>query len=325
MLIHPELRALRDDDGPQRQAQAALIDAVGAWRQRPHVAGLLADLAALDKGAEIAARPALAALFTGASDTGSSLADEVASLVAAVLRENPLGHVPFRHFADEVIATLQLVKAGNVTLSLVAIDGEGLAKRPAATTVDFSPSEVWEHVLAGSARAAVIDRGKTTPAACDLRESEVKLAPGTVIVRDARRRSMQLREVAGRLVSLRLQRREAGLEPTREYDLVSGRLVHQAAGNPRDSRLELMMALLGRMGRADAAPVMAAMSRERISAALRWQALRECLALDSAAGFAALTQVAQSIDDELAPAAGALRSQLIETYPQLQELVPCPA
>jgi len=273
----------------------------------------------------MADRPALAALFDGGSDTGSSLADEIASLVAKVLRENPLGHVPFRHFADDVIATLQLAKAGNVTLSLVAIDGEGLAKRAAASTVDFSPSEVWEHVLAGNARAVTIDRGETAPTHCALRQTEIALTPGTVVIRDARRRSLQLREVCGRLVSLRLQRRESGLEPTREYELASGRLVHQAAGNPRDSRLELMMALLGRMGRADAAPVMAEMSRDRISAALRWQALRECLALDTAAGFAALTQVAQSADDELAPAAGALRSQLIEAYPQLQELAPCPA
>ena len=112
---------------------------------------------------------------------------------------------------------------------------------------------------------------------------------------------------------------------TREYRLADGRLVHQAAGNPRDSRIELMMALLGRMDRADAAPLLAGIAQEQGSDALRWQALREALALDTLAGFQALTAIARSDDDALAPAAGTLRSQLVETYPQLAGVEPCPA
>jgi hypothetical protein len=102
-------------------------------------------------------------------------------------------------------------------------------------------------------------------------------------------------------------------------------LLHQAAGSPRDSRLELTAALLGRMGRSDAAPMLAAMAEERVSAHLRWQALRECLGLDSAAGFATLTLLAGRDDDPLAGPAAALRSQLLETYPQLAGISPCPA
>ena len=80
------------------------------------------------------------------------------------------------------------------------------------------------------------------------------------------------------------------------------------------------MALLGRMGRTDAAPQLAGIACEPGSAALRWQALRECLSLDTATGFDALSEVARRADDELAAAAGALRSQLVEAYPQLKEL-----
>ena len=130
---------------------------------------------------------------------------------------------------------------------------------------------------------------------------------------------MRLESVEGCIVSLRLQRRLPEAGPTREYALSDGVLVHQAAGTPQDSRTELMMALLGRMGRPDAAPVMAAIAREPGGMAVRWQALRECLSLDTAAGFAALCEVARGEEDELAPAAGALRSQLIESYPQLKE------
>ena len=107
--------------------------------------------------------------------------------------------------------------------------------------------------------------------------------------------------------------------------LSDGALVHQAAGSPRDSRLELSAALLGRMGRKDAAPLLAAMAEEHGSAALRWQALRECLGLDSAAGFVVLCRLSQNAADPLAAHAGALRAQLLETYPQLAGACPCPA
>ena len=111
----------------------------------------------------------------------------------------------------------------------------------------------------------------------------------------------------------------------REYALADGSLVHQAASDPEDSRTELMMALLGRMNRADAAPSIAGIARGEGSAALRWQALRECLALDTRSGFEALDAVARDADDPLCSAAAALRARLIETYPQLREAAECPA
>lgn len=319
MIIHPELRALRDDDTPQRIAQEALVASVTQWRDRPHVAALLAAVKDFAGSGNLADFPALARLFyeDGAAE---ELAGELAGVTLAALADNPLGHAPFRHFTDDTISTLQLARSGYVTLSLVAIDGYGLAKRPPATTADFSPSEVWERVLAGHAQAVIIDRGNPRPDRADLSASALTLRSGSLIVRDARSRHMRLDSVDGCLVSLRLQRRLPDAGPTREYALADGKLVHQAAGNPQDSRLELMMALLARMGRADAAPHFATIACGQGSTALRWQALRECLALDTASGFGALSEVARREADELAPAAGALRSQLIESYPQLKEI-----
>ncbi|MDG2005376.1 MAG: hypothetical protein P8J20_18800 [Novosphingobium sp.] len=134
-----------------------------------------------------------------------------------------------------------------------------------------------------------------------------------------------VRDVETCLVTLRLQRRLPDLGPTREYRLADGQLVHQAAGHVRDSRIEMTMALLGRMGREDAASLLAEVALEEGSAALRWQALRECLALDTLTGFTKLCAVVRSMDDELAPMAGALRSQLIEAHPQLAEIAECHA
>ena len=132
-------------------------------------------------------------------------------------------------------------------------------------------------------------------------------------------------QVPATLAMLKLQRRVCAGAVTREYALADGRLVHQAASSPRESRLELTAALLGRMGRSDAAPLLAAMAEEHGSESLRWQALRECLTLNTAAGFATLSRIARQADDPLAAPAGALRAQLLESYPQLAGVSPCPA
>jgi len=324
MHIHPDLRALRSDDTPQRDAQAALFRAVKAWRERPHVAALLADLSAFAENGPLADCPALGALFKAHSLDAVELAEEFSRAISNALMGSPLGHVPLRHFTDGTISTLLLARSGNVTLSLIALDGDGLAARPDPVTVDFSPSEVWECVLAGEARAERIERMFTGEKEALLDRRRVSLCPGDVVARDASREALLVRQVEGRLVTLRLQRRQENAGTTREYNLADGKLVYQAAGNPQDSRTELMMALLGRMKREDAAPVFARIAQEPGTASLRWQALRECLALDTAAGFGALTAIARASGDELAPSAGALRAQLIEAHPMLEKVSVCP-
>ena len=331
MHIHPDIAALRGDDAPQRGAQAALIRVAGAWRKGRQVAEVLGDLHAFATCRSLAECGALSALFDEESDAAARLAGDFVSLFTAALSTQPLGHVPFRHFTDGTVSTLLLARSGAVTLSLVATDGDGLAARPDPVTVDFSPSEVWERVLAGNAVAELVecrpvDARHGPDREAQLHRKPIVLAPGRIICRAASRQALLLRTVEGRLVTLRLQRRRPEAGPTREYRLDDGRLVHQATGTPQESRTELVMALVARMGRADAAPHIAAIAQAEDGAAgLRWQALRECLALDTASGFAALSTIARRTGDPLAAAAGALRSQLVETHPVLEELVSCPA
>jgi hypothetical protein len=78
------------------------------------------------------------------------------------------------------------------------------------------------------------------------------------------------------------------------------------------------------MGRKEAAPTMAEIARGAGSDGLRWQALREALALDTAVGFRALSVLARAPDDPLAMPAGALRAQLVEAHPELLSLEDCP-
>lgn len=319
MIVHPEVGSLRGDDTPQRAAQHAMHDAVAAWRARPDVAPVIADVAAFATGAPMADCAALARLFDEDGEAHAFVYEFCAAGCTA-LERSPLAHLPQRHFHDDAISTLLLTRSGNVTLSLVAIDGEGLAQRPPAKSAGFWPGEAWEAVLAGSARAELVECRAHGDDGAELSHRQMTLQPGSVIRRDALRQALVLHEVRGSLVSLRLQRRSERAGATREYALEDGCLLHQAAGNPRDSRIELMMAALGRMGRTDAAPLMAEIAAGDGTEALRWQALRECLALDTLTGFTTLTVIAGHAPDALSAPAEGLRRQLVSAYPQLAKV-----
>ena len=325
MHLHDQLRALRSDDTPQRDAQKRMVSARDSWLELPDVAEVLADMDAFGTSRPLAECPALAALFEEESVSAQSAAQafigQLTSISGRALVADPLGYIALRHFTDGTISTLMLARRGRVSLTLMAVDGAGLKRRPAPPSVSFSANEQWDHVLAGSARADLITCRDKTADGITLHKRSIALTPGRVLPRDCRMTAMQLREVDGCLVTLRLQRSQLKAEPTREYDLESGALIHQAASNARDSRFELMLSLLGRMGRADSAPIMAAIALEQGGDSLRWQALRECLGLDTLTGFRTLSALAQRADDPLAGAADTLRTQLVQAHPQLAEIV----
>ncbi len=325
MQLRPELLALRSNDAPQRQLQGQLIAALDGWRARAPVARALDELARFGSGAPLAKLPALTALFSPGDPAAGQLAGGLVGLLTAKLAAAPLSLVPLRHHCDETISTLAIASHGAATLALQAADGTGIARRKPAVSVGFAPGETFEHVLSGSAEAELLRRSSERPGGAELHASPCHLEPGTVMQRDSANEALVLRKVNGILVSLKLQRRAAAGSVTREYRLDDGALVHQAAACARESRLELTAALLGRMGRRDAAPLLAAMAEEEAGQSLRWQSLKECLGLDTATGFAALCRIAASASDPLAAPAGALRAQLLESYPELTGLGACPA
>lgn len=325
MLIRPELWALRSDDAPQRRAQTALGIVLDAWRGTPSALTAKQELARFADGAGLDDLPLLAALFTPGDPAAGQFCAGLVQAILARLACDPLGQSPLRHFTDDTITAVTILRCGTTTLTLQAIDGIGLARRPAPESAAFTPSETWEHILAGDARAETIGIAAQSAGRVDFVRQPLHLTPGAVHHRMGTREVVMLHAVPRTLVALKLQRRTSCTAVTHEYALADGALLHQAAGSPRDSRLELSAALLGRMGRTDAAPLLAAMAEESGSISLRWQALRECLALDSGQGFAALSRIARKPTDPLAHPAGALRAQLIEDHPQLAEVDPCPA
>ena len=325
MLLRPELEALLGDPARQRLARAQLAQVLAQWRAQAEIAALEAELAGYGCGAQLGSLPRLAALVVPGGSAAPSLAGSFAACFCAALADEPLGLVPLRHHADDVSATLVLARGGDASLTMHAFDGAALGRRPAPRSVSFSPGQTHDVVLAGRANIELVRLAGPGRAGVTLDREVPDLRPGMVSARDGASEALVLREIAGSLVMLRLQRRAARGCVAREFSLADGVLAHQAAASPRDSRLELAAALLGRMGRADSAPLLAELASEEGNPSLRWQALRECIGLDTAQGLAALGVIAARVDDPLAGPAGALRAQLIETYPQLAEAVPCPA
>ena len=320
MRIDPAIAAMRRDPALQRRAQAAMIAAGEEWRREPPVAAMLAELERFGAGEPLEACPALDAMFTGRQAAGA-LAAALCRRFAAVLHQEAFGHPPFRHGFDGRVSTLLLARAGRAHFVLHACE----PGRRDYASAGFSDALRYEAVLAGSAHARVARIGAGTNAAFET--ESLDLAPGTRLALDLSCEALQVTQVDRRLVSLRLHRFDASPRASRDYALADGKLLHQSAGDIRASRHEMMLALLGRMERRETAPEIAALACEPGDDSLRWQALRECLALDAATGFRALGRVARGAGDPLAAPAGALRAQLVEAHPELLSLEDgrCPA
>jgi len=321
MQIAPEIRALIADPVLLDRAQERHREAFAAWQSGPGAA-VLAAFAAFARGTALAACAPLAALFGGIGGAAREFVDSLAAALLPVIAAEPFGHIPLRHQATSASATVLLAQEAGATPTLVTIAGPALARMPAPKSVAFAPAGEWDVVLAGTGEGRLVERrGDGT-----LAQHPLRLEPGLALGRDVEREALLVDRVPGSLALMRLARRRSGAVPVREFDLASGQLIHQACSDPRESRMELAITLLGRMRRADAAPELAGLALEAGRGdSLRWQALRECLGLDTAAGFRALTTLARCSEDPLALAAGALRAQLLEQYPVLAEVEPCPA
>ncbi|QPC99581.1 HEAT repeat domain-containing protein [Qipengyuania soli] len=322
MQTNEALRALRGDVPAQHRAQKAMEKVVADWRSSGLGGAARDELKRFGEGAEWKDCPTLVQLI-GDHAMATALVTPLIEGIAAALRDHPFGHVPFRHQLSDGVAMLQLIQAGPAVVTLLAYGEE--AAVPAPETVSFSDVERHEIVLSGAAdlRIAELIQETGTHAAIDCSPRRVVEGEPMHFPPDVARIA---EKIHGQMVVLRVARSPLQPRPSRAFRLDDGSLVHRASGDRGESRREIAMAVLGRMGRHDAAPLLAELAREG-SDHFRWQALRECIALDSATGFAALTECANATDDALAGHAGALRAHLVEAYPQLaglKESVPCP-
>ena len=321
MQVHPYIAALRGNRAPQRQAQDAMKAAIVAWQAEPGVAAMLADFTRCGLGAPLEDCLALEALFDGSGQAEVLMAALTRHFCSA-LKAAPLGHPPFRNGYDGRSGTMLLGKVGRAQLVLQARE-PGEITAPCATFTDILR---YDAVLAGEAQGRIL-RIHGPHEQVRFSEEPITLRQGVHLAFDCNRETMLAERVTRRLVTLRLLQSPELPQPGREYCRETGQMIHQSAGTLASSRREMMAALLGRMERREAAPTLARMALDEPEQSLRWQALRECLALDAAEGFAALEAIARNQNDALAHPAGALRAQLLEQHPELatMEAAPCRA
>ena len=290
----------------------------------------MGDLARFGAGAGLGDCPSLAALFNQDAGAGRTIASGALGPMITALRSAPLAPVPWRHFTNGVLHSLVLALASRGSLSLALLDGAAwtAARDPRGEGLaSFQPGELHVRVLAGGGAARILRNRSDDPRAARIEAEPLTLQSGAIYRLDGAHEALAIERIDGGLVTLRLHRKPAGASVARQYEIASGALVHQAAGIQDDSRAELAMALLRAMGRQDAAPAFAALARTGDPAA-RWQALRECLALDSAAGLAELCRVTQDPSDALAGPARALLETLCASDPSFAracEELSCPA
>lgn len=326
MKIDQGISALRGDQAAQSALRLAVAEAVEDCRRQPGMASLLAALEDYGAGAALIDCPSLARLFRGGDAARSVIQPFVARLVE-LHGDFPLAQLAFRHQSGEGFHFLQIAAKGRATLGLALHDAQ--ARTQAKSVATFPDAERFEAVLAGEADAGLLGIVRETKQGAEIDEAPLALRAGGCLALMGANRSRILREVRGRLLVLRLARTSEAPQPTRQFMLPSGKLVHRASGDRRESRHEMMLALLGRLGRIDAAPLMAALALQRATASdhFRWHALRECLALDTGQGFRSLLAICANRSDRLAPQAMALHADLVATYPALarMEQAACPA
>lgn len=315
MQVHPHIAALRSDRAPQRAAQAAIHDAREDWAREPGASELLAELEAYGRGAPFESCPMLEAVFTGQGEA-ERLMDALSRHYCTAMAANPIGHPPFRNGFDGMASSILLARSERAQLMLQAREPGDMHNAGHV----FSDATRFDAVLAGEAEARIVRKVSEQDGQACFAEEKVSLRSCQRYAFDLSSEALVIDKVARRLVVLRLMRVDDEPQPGREYCATSGRMLHQSAATIAISRQETIVALLGRMGRTDAAPAIADLARSSGDMSLRWQAVREALALDSATGFALLGEIARTADDPLAHQAGALRAQLLETYPELARL-----
>lgn len=310
MQAHPALARLRSTPAPQPRTDAALA----AWRAAPEVAAILAALSDYGAGASLAALPDLARVVADHT-AAQALTDGLIAPLLAALRDEPLAQLPLGHSATPGLARLRLARAGRAALTLTAFARQA-AVLP--TSGLFEDGEAHEIVLAGAGRALChqLTGGR-------LHSDRLVCTPGTRLARGGADETRQFVEVTRPLLVLQLTRTAENPAPSREMALADGALLKTISGCKQTSQQMMALGVLGALQHRPAAAVMAQLALDRGAARdLRWEALRQVLALDSARGMAVLARLTDGHGDELAAPAAALHRDLVAAHPQLVELEP---
>ncbi len=277
-------RALSADWAQQDQAPGGMVHAMQQWQAHGQPGG---------------ADGLFDAMMRWMSDLGW-LHERIEAMIT-LSRRDDFAQPPVRQFAKGQLGGLAIAECGAITLSLMLHSHGDHPPAPTTSAVFTAGHGLVRVVRAGGAsadhyRVALSDAERAgiflASAAAPCRFAGRQMLTDTSLLRvDQSCESFNLVGASGDIVLLQLYVHSPSLLPMREYDIASGRLVRAAAPD-RGSSFRLMnLALLRALGRRDAAPVFAAAAAQGDFSA-RWQAMRELIALDTAAALPHLAAMA---------------------------------
>ena len=239
----------------------------------------------------------------------------------ALSAADPFAMPPLRMFSGGALGGLILAEVPPITLSLMIRPFN--QPTPRDPSVIFSPGHgLTQIVRSGGAcirryRVRLSDEeraGKFRSATAAPLEvlGTAPLGDGDQIRVDQQCESFNLTPGDGDLVMLQLFVHAASRVPMREYDPTTGRLIRAAAAGRATSFRQMGLAVLRAFGRSDAAPLFAAALNDD-DFAMRWQVMRELVALDPQAALPPLgTMAADDPHPEVRAAAQATLAILRE-------------
>lgn len=252
-------------------------------------------------------RRRLAERFAHAEDAEQAAADLLADLgwleawlaePVKRLREDPFFAPPFRHSRDGLRTGMVLFEGpvASITATILSADAAARAVAPPGVVAPGRLS-LTRYVRAGG---AVVERWQVgRPANPFIAAQAAPARPlpplrpedGGVLRHDGREEAHRLAGMTRDVVMVTVTLRPGAVPLMREYARDDGRLLRAAALDDRPSRATMLLRLLREQGRHDAGACFEAASRDP-AFFLRWEAMREWLALDVAAALPRLREMA---------------------------------
>lgn len=261
------------------------------------------------------------------ADTAAALladADWIAELfepLIAALAANPWIEPPLRVNRDGLRCGAILFESPAVSITASVLSASALRALPPPRTIVVSGrmSVVRFHRGGGAtlrlweadAADANFHAGQAEPARP---AGKIALADGSVHRIDGHTHAQLIEDAASDVVTVTATLRTGAAPLMREYDRASGRLVRSAALDDAAGRTAMLTALLRHMG-VNAPEAFDTASRDPLSF-VRWNAMREWLAIDARA---ALPRLAELVDDPNAEVRGAAALML----PKVEAAIAC--
>lgn len=215
----------------------------------------------------------------------------------AQLADDPLFEAPFRCSRDSLRTSAMLYDGPIASISATVLSAAARQSEPGGSVVAPGRLCFTRYVRSGGAVAERWQAGRpdepflAASAAPAQPLAPLAIAQGQIVRHDGREAAHRLTGFARDVVTMTILLRDHSVPLVREYAADDGRLIRAATLDDRPARAAMLLRLLRAQERTDAAAAFDGATRDP-AFFLRWEAMREWLALDALAALPRLTAMA---------------------------------